>query len=100
MISDIFLVGSMPMLRITVVDEESAIVELDVATERKIILTTPSGEKREKDATLFTDGKDGIMQYQCLPTDIDEQGTWKLEPRVVIAGKTYRGTGDLFYADD
>jgi hypothetical protein len=76
------------------IKENNVAVDISTAlTTKRIIFKKPnSGIKLEKDATFFTDGTDGILQYLVESGVLDEAGTWRIQGFVVL------DNGD-FYSD-
>lgn len=71
--------------RVTVLDENGAVINIATATTKEIWLRKPDGTTvLEKAASLYTDGTDGIMQYLTATTDLDTAGNWKMQGYVVI----------------
>ena len=81
------------IIRLTVKDQDSVIVDVSSATTLQIIFRPPSGEFITKTATKTTDGTDGDIQYTTLAGDIEEIGTWGYQTRVKLSStQDFRGS--------
>lgn len=74
--------------KITVKDG-SSVVDISGATTKQLIFKKPGGTKLTKTAVFFTDGTDGIITYDTLSGDLDEDGMWKVQGYVVLSSGTY-----------
>ena len=55
------------------------------ANEIHIIFEKPDGTKVVNDASFKTDGNDGIIRYTTsLATELDQQGSWKIQANVTL----------------
>lgn len=63
-------------------------INVDAASEKKILYEKPSGTKGAWAATSALN----ILSYPLSGADIDESGTWKLQSYVVLSGKKCYGT--------
>jgi hypothetical protein len=74
------------LIKVTILDENGAIVPLDDATVKKIFLKPPTGAALEKTAAFFTDGSDGILTYQVVAADFSVSGLWQIQGYVELPG--------------
>lgn len=70
--------------RLTIKDQDEAVVDISGATTKKITFEKPSGDSVEKNATFVTDGTDGKMEYVTVSGDLDETGWWRYQGYVVL----------------
>ena len=69
------------ILRVTIYDG-TEIVDVLNADSKKIYLQKPLGQTLIKDASHYTDGTDGIIQYITEIGDLDQAGTWQIQARI------------------
>lgn len=69
------------LFKCTIKDNED-IVDVSTATTKLLKLFKPSGSLLTKNASLFTDGTDGIITYTTVSGDLSELGTWQLQGKV------------------
>lgn len=81
--------------RVTITDEDVA-VDLSSASIIQLIFKKPSGDTLTVDATLHTDGTDGIIYYNAVDGDINESGIWKLQSYVMVGSAAYSSTVGTF----
>lgn len=85
------------LIKATIRDEDGAIVTtVGSATTKEIWLTKPDGTVLTKTASLFTDGSDGIIKYQCANSDLDIAGIWSVQGYIVIGGYNYHSNIETF----
>lgn len=63
----------------------SSPVNISGATVKNIIFTKPDGTKVTKDASLYTDGLDGIMVYTTVADDLNVVGLWRIQGYVELS---------------
>ena len=81
MSSDLF-VGNKTMFRYTLNDQDGAVVDVSSASTKQITFRSPHGTTYTYNASFYTDGSDGIVQYRfTIPSPA---GIWKAS--VYIAG--------------
>tara|TARA_R110000744_G_scaffold104065_5_gene199328 strand:- start:338 stop:649 length:312 start_codon:yes stop_codon:yes gene_type:complete len=73
------------VFKVTIKDG-SEVVDISSSTTKQLIFKKPSGEKLEKAASYFTNGSDGIITYSTLDGDLDEEGMWKLQGKIILSG--------------
>ena len=81
--------------KITVLDGSST-VDVSSASTKQLIFKKPGGTKLTKTASFFTDGTDGIITYDTVSGDLDEDGMWKVQGYVVITGGSFHTDIDRF----
>ena len=62
--------------------------QMGSATGLILKFTPPSGTTVNKTATLYTDGSDGKIQYVTQSGDLDEDGTWEVQPYFTLGSFT------------
>ncbi len=83
--NEIHLLDIGTVFEITLYDGAVILSGLDGATAKSILFEKPDGTTVEKTAAFKTDGLDGIIQYITLANDLDQEGNWKIQARVVLA---------------
>ena len=68
--------------KITILQCNGNTKDISYATTKELIFQKPSGTIVTKNATFFTDGTDGIIYYNTVSGDLDEEGIWHLQARV------------------
>lgn len=78
-------------LVVEIIDETEATVNVSAATSLQIFLKKPgtNGTVLTKTAVLDSSGGDGLIRYDSVSGDLDTAGTWKIQGRVTLAGKTW-----------
>ena len=71
-------------------------IDLSTFTSGKIIITSPSGVKKELNANLFTDGTDGRIFYTVQGGEFDMEGIWTIEASVTTSSGS-RTTDQSFF---
>jgi hypothetical protein len=82
-------VGDTGTQLIVTVYDDGVIVDISTASTIQILLKNPSGVTSTHNASLFTDGEDGVMYYASAPGDFSEPGVYKIQGKVVLSGGTY-----------
>lgn len=77
------------VLRYTIKDQDGIVVDVSAASEKSIILLSPTGKKYTKTATLTTTGTDGQIEYTIQAGDLDAPGTWLRQAKVVVPAGTF-----------
>jgi hypothetical protein len=75
-------------IMLTVSDQSGAILDLSVASSKKIVFERPNNTTFEKTALFATDGTDGKIYYTTTADDLDQSGLWQLQASVVLGGFT------------
>lgn len=81
-------VGDTTVFRVSVKDEDGAIIDTSAASTKQIWFRKPDGSVLTKTAAHYTDGSDGIMQYTATTSDLDAAGKWRIQGYVVIGSLT------------
>lgn len=89
-------VGDALTLKITIRDEDNNIVDVSAATTKQIWLIKPNNTILTKTASLYTDGTDGIIKYQCSSSDLDVTGVWSIQGYVVLSANPYHTNIETF----
>ena len=85
-------VSDTPIHRMTIKDQDNAIVDVSGASLKTIIFQKPDGTTVTQTATFFTDGTDGIVEYQALGADHDTAGPWCKQAHITIASGDWKST--------
>jgi hypothetical protein len=80
-------------LRVLVLDEAKKPVDVSAAVRLEYTLVSPARRRFVRTAVLFTDGRDGMIQYVTQAGDLDVPGTWKLQVRVEVG--TWSGSSNV-----
>lgn len=73
----------------TTVKDDDEVVNLASATTKQIIFLKPDGTRVAKDASFYTDGTDGIIQYTTVSGDLNVAGIWRIQVYCVIGSYEY-----------
>ena len=72
------------------ITENGAAKNISTASEKVISFKPPGGgATKEKAATFVTDGSDGKIYYDSVAGDLDVQGTWQIQGRIVLPSGTW-----------
>jgi hypothetical protein len=61
-----------------------SVVDISTATTKQIIFRKPDKTLLEKTASFVIDGTDGKLKYTTIANDLDINGKWNLQVRVVL----------------
>lgn len=85
------------LIKVTILDENGAVVDISSATTKTITFKKPSsGTTVVKAASFFTDGTDGILKYATIDGDLDEVGTWRLQAYVALSTGSWKSSINTF----
>ena len=73
------------VFKVTIKDGSSA-VDISTSTTKQLIFKKPSGQKLEANASYYTDGSDGIITYTTVDGDLNEEGMWKIQGKIILSG--------------
>jgi hypothetical protein len=76
------------IFRITVMDGDTPL-DISTQTEMKIFLRRPDDTVLNNDAVHTTDGTDGKMEYVGVSGDVDQQGKWVIQGKIIIPEGTF-----------
>jgi|WetSurSiteA1Bulk_404760.scaffolds.fasta_scaffold164592_1 hypothetical protein len=79
-------VGTVFKVRIV---EDGLPVNVTAATTREIIFKPPKGNTLTRNASLYTDGADGIITYSTGASDLTSAGQWYLQAHIEFTGSEY-----------
>jgi len=82
-------VGQILPLIFLVKDQDDQIVNLAPASSKKIVIRKPDLDEITVDASFTLDGTDGYMQYVTIEENLAQEGDYKAQGIVVVAGITY-----------
>ena len=80
------------IFRLTIKDEDEAVVNCSTGagcTAKVITFEMPDDTTSTKNASYYTDGSDGIIQYAATTGFIADDGDWKMQGRVTIGSAIY-----------
>ncbi len=83
-------------LRVKVVDQDDNVVDVSTATTKQIILRGPDKVDRVFDASLYTDGTDGIIVYVTDDGDLNVPGRWRIQAFIAIGGGSWHTDDAVF----
>ena len=72
------------------------IVDVSGATTKEIIFRSPAGVVKTNTASFKTDGTDGVIQYTTIADDLDEEGRWGIQGRIVLSTGDWKTDLDEF----
>lgn len=72
--------------RVTIKDETGTAVDLSGGSAKYIIFEKPDRTIVSKDASFYTDGTDGVIQYVTESGFLDQPALWRLQGYVVESG--------------
>ena len=72
------------------------LVNLSTAIAMTIQLRKPDGTLLSKNASLYTDGTDGMMSYSSLAGDFDVAGSYTIQGIVVLIQGTFHTSTSMF----
>ena len=75
--------------------ENGAAINISSATIKRFVFRKPvSDTDLTENATFYTDGKDGILQYTTISGDLNEAGLWTVQAYLSVGGFSgYTDTG-------
>ncbi len=76
-------------LRITA-SINGSVVDINSASAMTIFLRKPGRTVLTKTAVLSTDGTNGKFEYITVAGDVNEQGLWRIQGKVVLTSGTFR----------
>lgn len=77
-----------------ILDENDDIVNISNPQTLTLNFIKPDGTTFSRDATLLTNGLDGVLRYKTLTADLDVQGDWFRQAYVKTLGGEW--TAKLF----
>jgi len=74
---------------ITIKDQNDVVVDISSATTKQIIFQSPSRTDKTRTASFYTNGSDGKIVYSLIDGDIDIEGVWKYQSKIVMPSGTW-----------
>ena len=76
-------------IKCTIKDDTTSVnlVGCEVA---QLIFTKPDGTSVTRDASFFTDGSDGVIQFVTTSGFLDQVGTWQIEGYIEMGGGKWK----------
>lgn len=72
------------------------VMDISTAIQKEFIFKSPSGIIKTVVPTFKTDGTDGILVYNTIPGDLDEEGTWKFQVKISLPNGSWSSNIDKF----
>lgn len=69
-------------------EEDGSTVDMSSANNIKFIFKAPNSLAYSVDGSLYTNGKDGKVQYTSQPTDLLTVGIWKFQVSYALSGSS------------
>lgn len=88
MAADEIHVGDIGVILEGTITDGSA-VDVSLASLMEILIESPQKNVLTKEAVFKTDGTDGIIQYVIQENDFHIAGTWRIQAKVILSGKTF-----------
>jgi len=74
---------------ITILDQSGEIVDISTATQKEVIFLSSSRVEKVKTASFYTNGTDGKIVYTLQSGDIDVDGLWKYQAKIIMPSGTW-----------
>lgn len=87
------------IFRVTLYDGTS-VVDLSSATEKLLVFQKPNRDSVAQTAAFYTDGTDGILQYQTVTDDLDMSGAWSIQAVVTLSSGKWSSSVGTFTVYD
>lgn len=84
------------LLRPTLYDFDSSVLDVSLASTITFTIVKPDGSSLSKTGLLHTDGTDGIVYYVFATGDLDMIGVWRYRVTVVLPAGTWHSTFGSF----
>ena len=85
------------VFRLTIVDGGDAVdLSSGSSASNLVLFKKPDGSVLEKQASFYSDGTDGIIQYTSVENDIDQAGTWYIGANVNTSSGQWTATAVQF----
>ena len=79
------------------VQQDGSALDISSYSTLQFILTDPDGTAETKTAAFDSDGTDGILKYTIADGDIDAEGNWNVQARILKAGVELTSSEHTFY---
>lgn len=80
---------------VTVQDNEAAI-DISSASTKEIVFKKPDGTIDTHAATFENTGTDGQIYYKTVSGDLDAEGTWTLQAKIIMGDGTWHSSVKTF----
>lgn len=77
------------IFRLTIKDQDDSAVDVSAATTKQIIFKKADGTESTEDASFTSDGTDGQIEYAATSGDLNVNGVWLIQAKVVLAAGTF-----------
>lgn len=90
-------IGDTPQIMIGLLDQDGLPLDISCATVKQFHVRPPSGGVRTWIATMVGTGVGGHLYYDCLITDLNIVGEWRIQAYVEIPiGKVWHSDTVVF----
>lgn len=86
-------------LRVLVVDQDGAPVDLSTANQLQLWLLAPNQTKKPVAAALVSNGLDGLLEAMTDPDTLPQAGTWGLQAHLVFGANVLESRWGYFNVD-
>jgi len=90
-------VGDIGTVFTLTIKDMNAIIDISSATTLDLFLRKPSGKTLSRVCALATNGKDGKLKYTTIAGDMDEDGNWEIQAKVVLPSGTWYSDRGIFH---
>ena len=90
-------VGDIGTRFIVTIEEDGSFVDISTASVKEIFLKARNGLLKTFTAGFISDGTDGKIFYDTLTGDLDEEGSWTIQARVVFSGGDWKSKKKGFF---
>lgn len=87
-------------IRLRVKDDDGNIVNISSAMVKRYDFAKPNGTTYSATASFVTDGSEGLLYYQTLTGEIDQEGIWELQLYLELSYGKYRSTKIKFKVEE
>ena len=78
------------------VNDDGAVADISSATTKEIIFIKGNGVKVAKTATFTSDGTDGKIRYTTVSGDLNIDGRWQIQGRIIMPAGTWSTSVESF----
>lgn len=84
-------------LQVQVLDSANNPLNISAASKMEIKLLLPDGTTEDRTAVFFTDGSDGILQYQTLYGDLAQPGLYAIQAEIFMPSGIFPTSVGYFF---
>lgn len=78
------------------IKDGSSVVDVSSATTKQISFEKPDGVVEDHAASFTTDGTDGKIRYATIAGDLDTDGKWKIQGKIILPSGAWHTGVDSF----